>query len=1422
MASSGRGGGGGAQQYNHYGSTLQTMSIPAIIMAFGRPSGREQTVQVDPDEELEEDLQSQAFGAGSSTGQQIVAAGGGANPWTAQSRPPAPPPQGGDAQNRPVYFQLCFAVKNFSQEELAGNSLSSVHARLCLLNLNAHRWAHPEMLTVRFERLLAVNREAPGQLQIDMRLIYNKIDLSAVEVCTIDDAHVSSDVQAYMEHHFSETRFHRQNVGFRVYIDIHVDCSPHKVLNRYIDRLAAFARDPRLFRANRSNETVFMEGIQNVHRISSRKAYVAQIRELSYLPDSILNACDYNVDALTVVGSEDDLNVSDGVGPQSIFFPARTIGHTEDILAHHLASGKLSILSTQLDENNYGAATSCSDLPMGLFVRVSGDPISADIGADEDDAEDSDREGSGAGRFASKRVFLRADDLAAARMPAFDDTPGHSRILHGFEGNTYNFVKVDPLQLDWLPALSTVWPTQLGEFFMKLGIVVGMNPTIYYLPAETGSRTERSPRVGAARASLLNPHEEDVAPEQQNSVRVHRVQPQDELQRLGDLIEAHFRWFFDRNGNSLTDLEIAAVNNVRRNGFFFRLWFPTMRVFHSSHGACHTEILSFGRSVGLHDTDVKKILSDTVRPPLATAGKQSMSPLGGAGAAAGTEEVYQGVVAPLMAQMAHLLVHDYAGLVFKSLNCHQLMTMILLPAVYQANWPLRSDQPKNANNFLAMGPYSCGKTWIYEIIQEMLAIPATIRNVGRLTRAGMDGGDSNGFVWVMDEMSEEQLSAGRDPIVERLKMALTSKKSGVQETSMQDKHGNHGRHSVFTENQNPGGVFGASNTDPRKVCPALLSRFLPSYPTQQERRLDGVAVQNVSQLTNSEDTLSPWRAFLRDRFFTRVQYCVAMMTSMVSCGVLAGNFEIAFRTVKEVAKMMANEWGVKLETRHEAMIFKLIRVYTCMKAVIMGLFYPAVQSRVISDDELASARSLEEVLFTIGQRSLVAGQDTAYAAIGAFVPFIYEMDVDIVVCYLLSQLEGFTATNQNLNSKEMDAVFMSYSNYPISSMGDIAEPVNQVADEPTAAFQADADFTRFPRNFNYLMLAVDLPELSDFLVHRLKITEHQADRYLQILMTRSYEFFVRKKPYKPTNMPLMGAVDSGPLLVVKPTSVPSGPSERLDSAKKVKRVWLNVQYAQSKLKTLIEKERRDQNVAAGAAFVVRLRPVLKDYAVSSIALSEWTNMIDRTVQKDFPQMNIYTGFTIPGCPDVVHQHTTPVPTGPSFTVSTRFIGTPHDLQRMRLPVSSAYPASAPSDGEHDGCGRVAKRSSVCEERPLARSFRYPHAFCWWNAMVDNGVYPWVTDKEGREALVIGLGHVSFECLAVDYGDVLQGWCVDSCSNFPLDFLPTSVKQAYLESRPQLAAADGCLQHKPLYRVAIRNPAGGYIFWGEAQSAKTEV
>eukprot|EP01050_Picozoa_sp_SAG11_P003876 SAG11_NODE_231_length_11932_cov_40.992817_12_plen_144_part_00 len=79
-------------------------------------------------------------------------------------------------------------------------------------------------------------------------------------------------------------------------------------------------------------------------------------------------------------------------------------------------------------------------------------------------------------------------------------------------------------------------------------------------------------------------------------------------------------------------------------------------------------------------------------------------------------------------------------------------------------------------------------------------------------------------------------------------------------------------------------------------------------------------------------------------------------------------------------------------------------VYTCMKTVIGGLFMPAVQRRMISDEELEEAGSLEEVLFTVGQRTLFASQDTAYCALGAYVPFMYELDVDLVCCHLIEQV----------------------------------------------------------------------------------------------------------------------------------------------------------------------------------------------------------------------------------------------------------------------------------------------------------------------------------------------------------------------------------------------------------------------------------
>ena len=112
------------------------------------------------------------------------------------------------------------------------------------------------------------------------------------------------------------------------------------------------------------------------------------------------------------------------------------------------------------------------------------------------------------------------------------------------------------------------------------------------------------------------------------------------------------------------------------------------------------------------------------------------------------------------------------------------------------------DEHKNANNFLALGPHSVGKTWNFTTIREQLCIPETVKNISRLTGAGLDCGDENGFMYIMDELGEDQLSAeGKNPIRQRLKSCLTEKFGGTQAGAFQETDGGPPmRTSVFTKN----------------------------------------------------------------------------------------------------------------------------------------------------------------------------------------------------------------------------------------------------------------------------------------------------------------------------------------------------------------------------------------------------------------------------------------------------------------------------------------------------------------------------------------------------------------------------------------------------------------------------------------------
>lgn len=861
-------------------------------------------------------------------------------------------------------------------------------------------------------------------------------------------------------------------------------------------------------------------------------------------------------------------------------------------------------------------------------------------------------------------------------------------------------------------------------------------------------------------------------------------------QDIQDDLYEEFQIFIERNSAELNARDLVRLNNIFCTRGFFDTWFPTMRAFDPTHGACHTEILAQGLTTGLHNQDVHKILQHFIKPPLSVGGTGN------------TEDTYQGLTCPLTAQMHTLLVTDYAGTVMKALTCHQLMMLVLLPSVYQANWPVRKDEPKNGNNFLSLGEHSSGKTWLFECISEMLCISSTVKNIARLTAAGLDGGDENGFMWIMDELGLQQLSdQGKNPIKDRIKSALTSKANGVQETGMEPD-----RHSKFTNHENPTGWMGASNVQLGAVDPALASRALVAFPTRDSKRKDGLKVADMTHLTDMEDSTSQYRLRLKEKFFVPVQYCMAMLSNMISCKVLFGNYELAYRSVKELVPMLFETWGVKVETRHLAMIFNLIRIHTSMKTIILGLFFPAVRRRCVSDAEISKAKSLEEVVFMLGQRTLVASQDIGFYCMGVLIPFLYEMDIDLVVCYLLTQMEGFPRS-QDLNSPLMDTMFRKETNYPISSLGVSTEGGMDAATGNLRPSEG------IKRDFNYLMLTVDLPELQEYLEQRTGMSPQQSHRYMEILSNRSVSFFDRERPACHREAPVMGPiVPKGMVLIVKKIPVASGlGTEAIDVMKKQSRVLINVQYVQEKLQTLLDKETPAATHDMPGRVVVPLKAQLSDYHESVIARSEWTSMLQRTCQLDFPEgLRYMTGFTLAGHPHLLHRHPAENPTAPAMKISTRFQQSRSGLRRMGLTRgNTAEPSS--------------KRTCIQSNVNLALDYKFPHAFCWWTAMEKNGIYPWVHDPEfAGDALLISLGHISFEALAVDEAQEGTDEAVPSneARDFPKDYLDSS---EHYEAPVEVAqVGDG--RHVPLYRVAIAETGrpGHHKFFGLMHSAKEKL
>jgi hypothetical protein len=711
---------------------LANANYPSIIVSLGKPSKRNLDMDADPDESVDFDDSSGGFGDEDDTALIQTTA--------ADERPPVPVREVCSRDSKPRYFVMAFVVKNFSAAELSDeNKMTSVHARLFLLQLSALLWHDPNCVEVHFERLIpeSICEGERTQLDEDMYVIKQKLTMGELELNTISDEFMARDIQAYITQTFAGNSASGTSkgatCGVRCTLDILEDISPQKLCYDYIRRLSYLNRGHPKFRENQATETVYIPGIEKVHAISTREKLADELAKLSYLSRSILHHCDQNVAYAFACANIDD---EDPTLPMLavIFFYEQTIRATAKILEGTMEMNT-RIIPAQLDPRNYGSAVCSIERCMGQYTRntVGAPPVPGDQG------DESDDESAAPAPAAPPK---RADEYyTGSQRPKQVEPGGFSPILGVFYQDEENFVQIDKSQLPFIPALRSIWPTPREEMFMLMGIGTGLHPTVYNLPQKANeARVLRSPRVSESRAPFLNPFVVKSV-STTTSMLCSRVQPEETLQQMQDLLHAEFSIFMKRNEYALCDRDRVRLNNILCTRGFYDIWFPVMRSFNPDHGACHNEILLQGFKDGFHRQEVHKIIGEKptegfLKPPLAVGGVGS------------TDHTYQGLVYPLMAQMQTLLVTDFAEKILKSMTCHQLMMLVLLPSVYQANWPVRQDQPKNANNFLALGEHSSGKTWLFECLSERLCISTTIKNIARLTAAGLDGGDENGFTCV--------------------------------------------------------------------------------------------------------------------------------------------------------------------------------------------------------------------------------------------------------------------------------------------------------------------------------------------------------------------------------------------------------------------------------------------------------------------------------------------------------------------------------------------------------------------------------------------------------------------------------------------------------------------------------------------------
>jgi hypothetical protein len=204
-------------------------------------------------------------------------------------------------------------------------------------------------------------------------------------------------------------------------------------------------------------------------------------------------------------------------------------------------------------------------------------------------------------------------------------------------------------------------------------------------------------------------------------------------------------------------------------------------------------------------------------------------------------------------------------------------------------------------------------------------------------------------------------------------------------------------------------------------------------------------------------------------------------------------------------------------------------------------------------------------------------------------------------------------------------------------------------------------------------------------------------------------------------------------------------------------------------------------------------------------------MLQRTCQLDFPEgLRYMTGFTLAGHPHLLQRHPAETPTAPAMKISTRFQQSRSGTRRMGLTRGNTTEPSS-------------KRACMQSNVNLALDHKFPHAFCWWTAMEKNGIYPWVYDSDfGGDALLISLGHISFEALAVD--EAREGTDEAVPSNETLDFPKDYLDPSEHYEDPVQPAPVGDGRHVPLYRVAIAETGrpGHYKFFGLMHSAKEKL